>query len=71
MPDLPPKFIPQEAKVEGLPVDVTGAPLIVQCPATGCEDLDLWTMEAAGGQTWIVICGAGHLAFITKKEDQE
>lgn len=66
-----PKVIKFEEKTEGLPVDATGAPLIVQCPASGCKDLDLWTMAGAGGRCWIVTCGAGHLSFITRKEDQE
>lgn len=60
---------PLETRVEPLPVDSTGAPLIVQCPATDCEDLDLHVIEGAGGQTWIVTCGSGHMAFIAKKED--
>lgn len=58
-----------EQRVEALPTDTTGAPVITECPATGCLDLDLWTMEAAGGKTWIVVCGSGHLAFLIKKED--
>jgi hypothetical protein len=65
-----PRFKPVEAKVEALAVDTTGAPLITQCPATGCEDLDLTTMEGAGGRVWIVACGSGHMAFISRKEDQ-
>lgn len=64
-------FKPTESRTEALPIDSTGAPLIVQCPASGCEDLDLTVMEGAGGQTWIVVCGSGHMAFVIKKEDQE
>lgn len=62
-------FKPTETRVEALPIDTTGTPLIVQCPATGCEDLDLWTMECAGGKTYVVVCGSGHMAFLIKKED--
>jgi hypothetical protein len=58
-----------ERRIEPLPVDSTGAPLILECPATGCEDLDLWTMDCAGGKTYVVVCGAGHMAFLIKKED--
>jgi len=61
--------IPFEARTEALATDTTGAPLILQCPATGCEDLDLFTMECAGGRTYVVVCGAGHMAFLIKKED--
>jgi hypothetical protein len=60
---------PYESRIGDLPVDSTGAPVITECPATGCEDLDLWSMQGAGGQTTVVICGSGHLAFITAKEE--
>lgn len=62
---------PDEIRREYLPVDSTEAPVIVQCPATGCEDLNLWTMEGAPGHTWFVVCGAGHLALISKVPDEE
>lgn len=53
-----------EEKTAPLPVDTTGAPVITECPATGCQDIDLWTMNGAGQGCVVVICGAGHMAFI-------
>lgn len=51
---------------ENLAIDTEGNPLIVQCPVPECTDLDLWTQECAPGYTWVVVCGAGHLAFIMR-----
>jgi hypothetical protein len=62
-------FEPDEARIEPLPVDSTGAPLILQCPSTGYEDLDLTVTECAPGVSYVVICGSGHLAFVLKAED--
>lgn len=54
-----------------LPVDSNDTPIFVECPATGCLDLDLSVIECSPGHTWAVTCGSGHLAFVYKKEDQE
>lgn len=67
---LPDGFRFTESRTAPLPVDSNDTPIIVECPATGCLSLDLQTIECAPGQTWAVTCGAGHLAFIYKKEDQ-
>lgn len=64
-----PRFIPLEKKVAPLPIDTTKAPVITECLATGCLSLDLDVMEGAGGRTWIVACGNGHMAFLTRLED--
>jgi len=58
-----------EERVQALCTDTTGAPVITECPATGCPDIDLTTMEGAGGRAWVVVCGSGHMAFLIKKED--
>jgi hypothetical protein len=68
MPDEPRK-IPFQERVEALATDTAGAPLITECPAAECPDLDLWSMECAGGKAWVVVCGSGHMAFLIKKED--
>lgn len=60
---------PDEFRIDELLVDTTGAPLIVQCPSTGCEDLDLSVTEDVPGITWIIRCGSGHIAAIMKVED--
>lgn len=53
--------------IVALPVDTEGQPVIVQCPADDCPDLDLWTMECAPGFTWVCVCGAGHMSWIMKE----
>lgn len=60
---------PDEARIENLAVDSTGAPLILACPSTGCEDLDLSVTECAPGVSYVVVCGSGHLSFIMKAGD--
>lgn len=64
-----PKFEFAEKKVATLPIDTTKAPVITECLATGCEDVDLDIVEGAGGRTWIVLCNSGHMAFLTRLED--
>ena len=59
---------PLEERTECFPVDATGAPVITECPLTGCEDTDLWILRAAGGKAWITVCAKGHLAFIAREE---
>lgn len=58
-----------ENRVESLPVDSEGKPVIVGCPATGCMELDPWIMECAGGVSYVTVCDSGHMAFVVKKED--
>lgn len=61
---------PVERRREAMDVDTTGAPVIVQCPATGCEDLDLSVTEDVPGITWIVRCGSGHVAALQALDEE-
>jgi hypothetical protein len=60
---------PDEIRTEDFAVDFTGAPLIVQCPVQGCQDLDLVTAECLPGVAYLVTCGAGHSALLMRIED--
>lgn len=69
--ELPQGFRVTESKTAPLPVDSTGAPIVVECPAKDCTSIDLQVTEGAGGKTWIVVCGNGHMAFMHRKDDEE
>jgi hypothetical protein len=60
----------QESKIEPMLMDTNGDPLIIKCPASGCENLDLNTVKCADGR-YIVTCGSGHVAFMIRKDDEE
>lgn len=55
-----------EPFASALPVDTTGAPVVVQCVMPVCPSLDLEMTECAPGRSWMFTCGAGHAAWIFK-----
>lgn len=71
MNDLPKGFRVTESKTAPFPVDTEGAPLITECPATDCGSIDLDVFRGAGGKTWVLVCGNGHMAIMSPKETQE
>lgn len=54
-------------ELKPLPVDTTGAPVILQCVVDECLSLDLEVQECAPGRSWMFTCGSGHWAWITKE----
>jgi len=68
--ELPQGFRVTESKTAPLPVDSTGAPIVVECPAKDCTSIDLEVTEGAGSKTWIVTCGNGHMAFMHRKDKE-